>query len=49
MIVTFKPLEINSLPSDAQIIPFPSEDVTPPVTNIYFVAMTKKGTWVNGS
>lgn len=35
--VTAYPLEVNSFPSDAEIIPLPNEDVTPPVTKIYFV------------
>ena len=35
--VTENPLEVSSLPKDAEIIPFPNEDVTPPVTKIYFV------------
>ena len=36
-IVTEKPLANKSLPKDAEIIPLPSDDVTPPVTNTYFV------------
>jgi hypothetical protein len=36
-IVTERPLASNNFPKDAETIPFPSEDVTPPVTNIYFV------------
>lgn len=35
--VTLKPLACNSLASEAEIIPFPSEEVTPPVTKIYLV------------
>ena len=38
---TFKPLFFNSLPNDAAVIPFPSEDTTPPVTNTYFVFFIK--------
>lgn len=37
--VTRRPLATNNLPSEAQIIPLPSDDVTPPVTKIYLVAM----------
>ncbi len=33
--VTRKPLACNNLASDAEIIPLPNDDVTPPVTNIY--------------
>jgi hypothetical protein len=36
--VTRKPLACKSLASEAEIIPFPSEEVTPPVTKIYFAA-----------
>jgi hypothetical protein len=31
------PLEVNNFPKDAAIIPFPNEDVTPPVTKMYLV------------
>ena len=34
---TLYPLFFNSLPNDAAVIPFPSPDTTPPVTNTYFV------------
>ena len=34
---TMSPLALRSLPSEAAVIPFPSPDTTPPVTNIYFV------------
>lgn len=34
--VTLKPLACNNLANEAAIIPFPNEDVTPPVTNMYF-------------
>ena len=35
--VTEYPLEVSSFPREAEIIPFPNEEVTPPVTNKYFV------------
>ena len=35
--VTVNPLAWSNLANEAAIIPFPREDVTPPVTNIYFV------------
>ena len=35
--VTEKPLACRSFASEADIIPFPSEEVTPPVTKMYFV------------
>jgi hypothetical protein len=35
--VTEKPLDWRSLANDAEIIPLPSDEVTPPVTNIYLV------------
>ena len=31
-----KPLAVNNFPRDAEMIPFPKDDVTPPVTNMYF-------------
>lgn len=34
--MTFRPRDFSNLPSDAEAMPFPSEDITPPVTNIYF-------------
>ena len=34
---TEKPRDWRSFPSDAEIIPFPKDEVTPPVTNMYFV------------
>ena len=34
--VTEKPLAWSNLPSEAEIIPLPNEEVTPPVTKIYF-------------
>ena len=36
-IVTLYPLALSSFPKEAAIIPFPNEEVTPPVTKIYFV------------
>ena len=38
--VTEYPLPIKSFPKDAEMIPLPSEEVTPPVTKMYFVAET---------
>ena len=35
--VTLKPRDCKSLANEAEIIPLPSEEVTPPVTKIYFV------------
>lgn len=35
--VVVKPLDCSSLANEAAIIPFPKEEVTPPVINIYFV------------
>ena len=35
--VTENPLACSNLPSEAEIIPLPREEVTPPVTNIYLV------------
>jgi hypothetical protein len=34
--VTRKFLARRSFANDAEMIPFPKDDVTPPVTNIYF-------------
>ena len=36
--VTEYPLAESSFPKEAAIIPFPNDDVTPPVTNKYLVA-----------
>jgi hypothetical protein len=33
--VTEKPLACNNLPREAEMIPLPNEEVTPPVTKIY--------------
>ena len=35
--VTLKPLDWSSFARDAEIIPFPKEELTPPVTKIYLV------------
>ena len=35
--VTEYPLAINNFPNDAEMIPFPNDEVTPPVTKMYFV------------
>jgi hypothetical protein len=40
--VTFNPLACNNLASEAAIIPFPNEDVTPPVTKMYFAIIMVK-------
>jgi len=37
--VTVKPLACSNLARDAARIPFPREDVTPPVTKMYFVLL----------
>ena len=34
---TLRPRDFSNRPKDAAVIPFPSPDTTPPVTNIYFV------------
>jgi len=36
--VTEYPLEDSNFPKEAAIIPLPSDEVTPPVTNKYLVA-----------
>jgi hypothetical protein len=33
---TFKPRDLSSIPREADRIPLPSEEITPPVTKIYF-------------
>jgi hypothetical protein len=38
--VTLKPLDWSNLASEAAIMPFPSEEVTPPVMKIYLVLKT---------
>lgn len=35
--VTRYPLDCNSFASEAEIIPFPNDEVTPPVTKMYLV------------
>ena len=37
--VTVKPLCCNNFAKDAAMIPFPSDEVTPPVTKTYFVLL----------
>ena len=39
--VTEYPLAWSSLANDAANIPFPNDEVTPPVTNMYFVFLAK--------
>lgn len=39
--VTLKPLDWRSFAREAEIIPFPSEELTPPVTNIYLGVLFK--------
>jgi hypothetical protein len=34
--VTRSPLACNNLANEADIMPFPNEEVTPPVTKMYF-------------
>jgi len=38
-IVTDSPLACNNLANDEAIIPFPKDEVTPPVTKIYFAVL----------
>jgi hypothetical protein len=38
MIVTFIPLLSNKAPNEAEVIPLPKEDTTPPVTKINLVS-----------
>ena len=33
--VTVNPLACSNMPSEAEIMPFPRDEVTPPVTNMY--------------
>lgn len=35
--VTENPRDCNNLANDAEIMPLPKDEVTPPVTNIYLV------------
>jgi hypothetical protein len=37
--VTEKPLACNNLASEAEIIPLPREEVTPPVTKMYLTML----------
>lgn len=39
--VTENPLACNNLPSEAEIMPLPKEEVTPPVTKIYLAVDIK--------
>jgi hypothetical protein len=39
--VTEYPRASSNRAKDAEIIPFPNEEATPPVTKMYFVFMTK--------
>ena len=43
--VTLRPRFSSNRPREAQIIPFPSEDVTPPVTNTYLVCTGPEVYW----
>jgi hypothetical protein len=36
---TFRPRALSRRPSDAAVIPFPSDDTTPPVTNTYLACL----------
>jgi hypothetical protein len=38
--VTFNPLDCKSFAREAAIIPFPNEEVTPPVTKMYLVIVS---------
>ena len=40
--VTLKPRAWSNLPREAEMMPFPSEEVTPPVTKMYLAADMKK-------
>ena len=35
--VTLNPLAFSNMPREAETIPFPNDDVTPPVTKMYLV------------
>jgi hypothetical protein len=41
--VTRNPRATNKRPNDAQMIPFPKDDVTPPVTKMYLVDIWTEG------
>src|SRR5581483_733009 len=45
--VTVYPLACNNLANDADMMPFPSDDVTPPVTKIYLVGKVLIATLFN--
>src|SRR5881227_4365571 len=36
---TFRPRDFSSRPSDAAVIPLPSDETTPPVTNTYLACL----------
>lgn len=40
--VVLYPRACNNLAKEAEIIPFPRDDVTPPVTKMYFVEFDMK-------
>ena len=42
--VTDKPLACNNLANEADMIPFPKEEVTPPVTKMYLVFICVQST-----
>lgn len=35
--VTFKPLDLSKTPNEAEVIPLPKDETTPPVIKIYLV------------
>ena len=39
--VTLSPFDCNNFANDAEIIPFPSDELTPPVTNMYLGVLFK--------
>src|SRR5699024_8319876 len=43
--VTFSPRFLSNRPNDAAVIPFPSDDTTPPVTKIYLVNLIPSFTY----
>ncbi len=46
---TFSPRALSRRPSEAAVIPFPSDETTPPVTKTYLVALTPGLLRPNGS
>jgi hypothetical protein len=44
--VTVYPLACNNLANDAEMIPLPREDVTPPVTKMYLVLTDIEGVYL---